>query len=65
MRITVQLLPLLLLILLPLLQWAGHVTSLLGILLSLLLILLVRYMVMSCFVIHVLLFNHQDWMRVP
>ena len=42
MRLTIQLVPLLLLILLPFLQWSGYVTSLLGILLSLLLILLAR-----------------------
>ena len=42
MRLTIQLLPLLLLILLPFLQWSGYVTSLLGILISLLLILLAR-----------------------
>ena len=42
MRLTIQLVPLLLLILLPFLQWSGYVTSLLGILLFLLLILLAR-----------------------
>jgi len=42
MRLTIQLLPLLLLILLPLLQWAGYITSLLSILASLILILCVR-----------------------
>ena len=42
MRLTIQLVPLLLLILLPLLQWAGYITSLLAILASLILILCVR-----------------------
>ena len=44
MRLTVQLVPLLLLIILPFLQWAGYVTSLLGILAFLILVLLVRYL---------------------